>query len=90
MTVTGIVSAVVVGLVVGSLGRLLIPGRQRIPVWLTAATGLVAALLGTIVARLAGIDADGFGPLQLVVQVGLAGLGVALVAGTAGGSRSER
>ncbi|SCG43330.1 GlsB/YeaQ/YmgE family stress response membrane protein [Micromonospora coxensis] len=90
MTVTSIVGAVVVGLVVGGLGRLVIPGRRRIPVWLTAAAGLVAALFGLIVARLAGIDTDGPRLLPLVVQVGLAGLGVALVAGTAGGSRSER
>ncbi|MBO4160946.1 MULTISPECIES: GlsB/YeaQ/YmgE family stress response membrane protein [Micromonospora] len=85
MSVPGIVAAVVVGLVVGTLGRLVIPGRKQVPVWLTLAVGLVAALLGTILSRLVGIDGDGYTLRQLIVQVGLAGVAVALVVGTAGG-----
>ncbi|MFJ6194686.1 GlsB/YeaQ/YmgE family stress response membrane protein [Micromonospora sp. NPDC092111] len=88
MSATGIAAAVVVGLVVGTLGRLAGPGRQRVPVWLTLAVGLTAALLGAIVSRLVGIDSDGYTLRQLIVQVGLAGVGVALVVGTAG-HRSE-
>ncbi|MEU1606233.1 GlsB/YeaQ/YmgE family stress response membrane protein [Micromonospora matsumotoense] len=85
MSVPGIIAAVVVGLAIGALGRLIVPGRKQIPVWLTLAVGLVAALLGTILSRLVGIDSDGYTLRQLIVQVGLAGVAVALVVGTAGG-----
>ncbi|MEU1753337.1 GlsB/YeaQ/YmgE family stress response membrane protein [Micromonospora matsumotoense] len=85
MSVPGIIAAVVVGLVIGALGRLIVPGRTQIPVWLTLSVGLVAALLGTILSRLVGIDSDGYTLRQLIVQVGLAGVAVALVVGTAGG-----
>ncbi|QDY08436.1 GlsB/YeaQ/YmgE family stress response membrane protein [Micromonospora sp. HM134] len=85
MSVPGIVAAVVVGLVIGTLGRLVVGGRTQVPLWLTLAVGLVAALLGTIVSRLVGIDSDGYTLRQLIVQVGLAGVAVALVVGTAGG-----
>jgi uncharacterized membrane protein YeaQ/YmgE (transglycosylase-associated protein family) len=31
MIVTGIISAIIVGLIIGALGRLVVPGRQNIP-----------------------------------------------------------
>ena len=83
MTITGLITALIVGLIVGALGRLVVPGRQAISIWLTLAIGVAAALLGTILARLVGIDASGFSLLTLLIQVGLAGLGVALAAGAA-------
>ncbi len=82
MTVTGIITALIVGLIVGGLGRLAVPGRQNISIWLTMAIGVVAALLGTVLARLVGIGTSGFSLLVLLMQVGLAAAGVALVAGT--------
>lgn len=88
MSVHGLISALVVGLVVGALGRLVMPGRQGIPVWLTVAVGTVAALLGTVAARLVGLGATGFGVLDLLVQLGVAGVGMVLVAVTTGRDRS--
>jgi uncharacterized membrane protein YeaQ/YmgE (transglycosylase-associated protein family) len=35
MTITGIISAIIIGLIIGALGRLVVPGRQPIPIWLT-------------------------------------------------------
>jgi uncharacterized membrane protein YeaQ/YmgE (transglycosylase-associated protein family) len=43
MTVTGIITALVVGLVIGALARLILPGKQNIPIWLTILVGLVGA-----------------------------------------------
>jgi uncharacterized membrane protein YeaQ/YmgE (transglycosylase-associated protein family) len=83
VTITGLITTLIVGLIVGALGRLVVPGRQNISLWLTLAIGVAAALLGTILARLVGINASGFSFLTLLIQVGVAGLGVALVAGTA-------
>ena len=36
MDITGIFTAIVVGALVGALGRLAVPGRQRLAVWLTS------------------------------------------------------
>ena len=86
MTVTGIIMAIIIGLIVGALGRLVLPGRQSIPIWLTIVVGIVAALLGTALARALGIPTatSGVDWLELIVQVILAAVGVALVSGMYG------
>ncbi|WP_020523804.1 GlsB/YeaQ/YmgE family stress response membrane protein [Catelliglobosispora koreensis] len=85
MTVAGIISAIIVGLIVGALGRLVLPGRQNIPVWLTIVVGIVAALIGTAIARGAGLaDTEGVDWVEILIQVALAALGVALVSGFSG------
>jgi uncharacterized membrane protein YeaQ/YmgE (transglycosylase-associated protein family) len=83
MTVTGIISAIVIGLVIGALGRLVVPGKQYIPVWLTILVGIGAALLGTIIARALGLptETSGVDWIELLVQVVVAAIGVAIVAG---------
>ncbi|MFC8850214.1 MULTISPECIES: GlsB/YeaQ/YmgE family stress response membrane protein [unclassified Micromonospora] len=88
MTVAVLVSAVVVGLVVGALGRLAVPGRRSAPLWLPLVVGVVAALAGSVVARLAGADGQGFRLVDVIVQAGVAGVGVVLVAATTGRSDS--
>jgi uncharacterized membrane protein YeaQ/YmgE (transglycosylase-associated protein family) len=85
MTVTGIITALIVGLIIGALGRLVVPGKQHIPIWLTLVIGVVAALLGTVIAKAVGVsDTNGVDWIELLFQVVLAAIGVALVAGTAG------
>jgi uncharacterized membrane protein YeaQ/YmgE (transglycosylase-associated protein family) len=85
MTVTGIITALIVGLIIGALGRLVVPGKQNIPIWLTLVIGVVAALLGTVIARAVGVaDTKGIDWIELLFQVVLAAIGVALVAGFAG------
>lgn len=89
MTVTGIISAIIIGLIVGALGRLVVPGKQKIPIWLTIVVGIVAALLGTALARAMGVptDTEGVDWMELLVQVIVAAAGVAVVAGLYGGRR---
>ena len=83
MTITGIITALIVGLIIGALGRLVVPGKQNIPIWLTLVIGVVAALLGTVIARAVGVsDTKGVDWIELLFQVVLAAIGVALVAGT--------
>ncbi|MFI9589070.1 GlsB/YeaQ/YmgE family stress response membrane protein [Nonomuraea sp. NPDC052265] len=85
MEVTGIISALIIGLVIGVLGRLVVPGRQSIPIWLTIVIGIVAALIGTVIAAAVGVaDTRGIDWIELVIQVVLAALGVALAAGLYG------
>jgi uncharacterized membrane protein YeaQ/YmgE (transglycosylase-associated protein family) len=89
MTVTGILSAILIGIVVGVLGRLLVPGRQPIGMVLTILVGIVSALIGTAIARAIGIPTatSGVDWLELLVQVIVAALGVALVASLTGRRR---
>jgi len=82
MTVTGIITAIIVGAIIGALGRLVVPGRQPIPIWLTIVVGIVAAFIGTALARAIGIPTatNGIDWLELLVQVVVAAIGVVVVA----------
>ena len=51
MSTASIFSAILAGLVVGALGRLIIPGRRAIGWILTFALGLVGAVLGEFLIR---------------------------------------
>ncbi|MEU8330485.1 GlsB/YeaQ/YmgE family stress response membrane protein [Micromonospora sp. NPDC048839] len=86
MLVTGYLGAVLIGALVGLLGRLILPGRQRIGVFATFVLGVGSAVLGTVVARALDID-DGANVevwvlrwdwVVLAIQVGLAIIAVAL------------
>jgi uncharacterized membrane protein YeaQ/YmgE (transglycosylase-associated protein family) len=78
MTIGGIITAIIIGLIIGALGRLVVPGKQDLPIWLTIVVGIVAALVGTaIVGSLR--DTNGIDWVELLVQVALAALGVLLV-----------
>jgi uncharacterized membrane protein YeaQ/YmgE (transglycosylase-associated protein family) len=88
MEVNDIISAALVGAVVGVLGRLVLPGRQRIGVIVTLLIGVGAAVLGTYVAQ--RFNVDGKAPVTfwklswdwivLAIQVGFAVIGTALAA----------
>jgi uncharacterized membrane protein YeaQ/YmgE (transglycosylase-associated protein family) len=88
MEVTGIISALIVGIIIGALGRLVVPGRQRLPIWLTMVIGIVAALIGTAIASVLGVaDTRGIDWIELIIQVALAAVGVSAVAGAYGRRR---
>jgi len=88
MTVTGIISALIIGLIIGALGRLVVPGRQSMPIWLTMLIGVVAALIGTVIARAFGVaETSGIDWTEILIQVILAAVGVALVIGIIGRRR---
>lgn len=86
MTITGVITAILIGIVVGVLGRLVLPGRQSIGLLVTILVGIVAALIGTALARALGIPTttSGIDWLELLVQVVVAAIGVALVASLMG------
>jgi uncharacterized membrane protein YeaQ/YmgE (transglycosylase-associated protein family) len=88
MTATGLITAIIIGAIVGALGRLVLPGRQNIGVLLTVGVGIVAALLGSFIAGQIGVRAtSGVGWIELIIQVVLAAIGVGLVAGFRGRRR---
>lgn len=90
MTPTGIITAILIGIVVGVLGRLVLPGKQPIGMLVTILVGIVSALIGTWLARQLGIPTatSGVDWMELLVQVIVAALGVALVAGLMGRRRT--
>ncbi|MET8090271.1 GlsB/YeaQ/YmgE family stress response membrane protein [Micromonospora sp. NPDC005220] len=88
MEISGFLAAIVIGLIIGALGRLVVPGKQNISIWLTLAIGVLAAILGTLVAGALGL-ADTSGPdwIELLIQVVFAAIGVAVIAGVWGRRR---
>ena len=78
MEVDGIISAIFIGIVIGVLGRLVIPGRQRIGVLWTIAVGIVAALIGSALAAAIGVaDTKGVDWIEWVIPIALDAVGVA-------------
>ncbi|MEU7470522.1 GlsB/YeaQ/YmgE family stress response membrane protein [Streptomyces sp. NPDC044984] len=80
MEISGIISAIVIGIVIGVLGRLVVPGRQRIGVLWTILIGIIAAFIGTAIASGFGVaDTDGVDWIEWLFQIALAAVGVAAV-----------
>ncbi|MCX4646159.1 GlsB/YeaQ/YmgE family stress response membrane protein [Streptomyces sp. NBC_01474] len=91
MEISGVISAIVIGIVIGVLGRLALPGRQRIGILATVVVGIVAALLGSAIAAGIGVaDTKGIDWVEWLIQIGLAALGVALLDRGRTGGRSRR
>ena len=80
MEIGGVISAIFIGAIIGALGRLVLPGRQKIGMILTILLGIIAALVGTYIARLLGVsDTRGFDWIELIIQIACAAGAVALV-----------
>jgi len=78
-----IVSAIIVGAIIGALGRLVVRGKQDISAIATILIGIVAALIGTFIAKALGVgDTNGVDWIKLVIQVVLAAVGVTVFAGS--------
>ena len=86
MKVSDILSAILVGAVIGTLGRLALPGRQRLGIFATLLIGIGAGLLGVVIAKAFGLL--GAAPAHLWflhwhwwvlgIQVALAIVGIAI------------
>ena len=61
-----LISLVIVGLVIGGLGRLLVPGPDPFGLWATLGVGLVGALVGGVLGGLLGL-----GLFSLVFEIGI-------------------
>lgn len=82
MEITGLITALLIGAIIGGLGRVVVPGRHRISVVMTILVGIAAALVGTLAATVLGVaNTDGVDWIELALQVGLAGGGVAALGG---------
>ncbi|MFF4833831.1 GlsB/YeaQ/YmgE family stress response membrane protein [Streptomyces sp. NPDC001315] len=78
MEISSIFSAIVIGIIIGVLGRLVVPGRQRIGILWTIAVGILAAFVGSAIAAAFDVaDTKGIDWIEWLIQIGLAALGVA-------------
>jgi uncharacterized membrane protein YeaQ/YmgE (transglycosylase-associated protein family) len=66
------------GLIVGGLGRLVLPGKHEVGLLATALVGIAASLLGGVLADL--FDAGGL--VRFLVAVALAAIGITLFSST--------
>jgi len=70
----GIIVLVIIGLIVGALGRLIVPGRTPLPIWLTILIGIGSFLLSGLV-----INASAHLILAIVVGAVIAALLIVVV-----------
>ncbi|MGH3877612.1 MAG: GlsB/YeaQ/YmgE family stress response membrane protein [Actinophytocola sp.] len=85
-----IVGLLIAGIVLGILGRLVAPGKQKIPFWLTIIAGIVGALLGNVLASAVGVrETDGIDWIRHIFQIIVAAVAVVLAASLYGRSRSR-
>lgn len=65
-----IISAIVIGLIVGLLGRLIVPGRQNISLLMTVIIGIIASLIGGVLLGLFAYNNNNGGIPWLSIIVG--------------------
>ena len=87
MSTAGIFTALLAGIVIGALGRLIIPGRQAIGWILTFVIGLLGAFFGGFLAE--GLDLDVWWQV-LIVQAVVAAVLVLLVSSLIRSSANKR
>jgi uncharacterized membrane protein YeaQ/YmgE (transglycosylase-associated protein family) len=87
-----IVGALVIGLIIGALARLILPGKQSIGVVVTTLLGALGSLLGSWVTyKLGYTNANGgFEIVPFLVGVVVAVILIAVYVGIIGRSRSAR
>jgi uncharacterized membrane protein YeaQ/YmgE (transglycosylase-associated protein family) len=79
MTVGGVITAIIFGAIIGALARLLVPGKQHMPIWLTILVGIVAAFIGTWIAHLLNLRTHGFNFWETIFQIVVAIIGVLIL-----------
>ena len=69
----GIIWTIIIGLVLGIVGRLILPGKQNIPIWLTILAGVVASIVGFLIANaLVVATTNGVDWIELIIKIVLA------------------
>jgi uncharacterized membrane protein YeaQ/YmgE (transglycosylase-associated protein family) len=70
---------IIEGLVIGLLAKLVVPGRNPVPVWLTILIGIAGALLGNLISNYLGVrHTSGIDWIRHILQVAVAAVLVSL------------
>jgi uncharacterized membrane protein YeaQ/YmgE (transglycosylase-associated protein family) len=80
-----ILSAIIVGLIVGALARLIVPGTKGMSIIATILLGIAGAVVGSLIyGFFGGTDTAGIDWIRLVIQVITAAIFVGIYMGVAG------
>lgn len=80
-----IIGLIIAGIIVGLLGRLVLPGRQPIGFLVTAVVGIVGVLIGWWIAGALGVaQTGGVDWIRWIISIVVSAVLVAIVAGLMG------
>lgn len=72
--------AIIAGLIIGLIAKLVLPGRQPIPLWLTIIIGIIGGLVGNALATALGVrETGGIDWIRHILQVVVAAVLIGLV-----------
>jgi uncharacterized membrane protein YeaQ/YmgE (transglycosylase-associated protein family) len=72
-----IIGIIIGGLIIGLIGKLLVRGRQDIPLWLTIVAGIVGVLVGSAIAAAFGWQTAGIWNIgELILQIVIGALAI--------------
>ena len=75
-----IIWAIIAGLVIGLLAKLVIRGRQPIPLWLTIIIGIIGAIVGNYIASAIHVrHTSGIDWIRHILQVAAAAVLISLI-----------
>ena len=79
--ISDILTSIIGGAILGILARFILPGKQNISILVTVIAGMIAAFVGTLIARLFGFDhTAGIDWWKRIVQLVLALIAVSFAA----------
>lgn len=82
---------IIVGLILGVLARMILSGKQDIPIWLTVVAGILGAWLGNAVSGWIGVrHTGGVDWIRHLLQLGFAVALVALASSVWAGRKAVR
>ncbi len=74
-----VIGALIAGVIIGPLARLVLPGKQNVSIGMTIVLGAVGAFVGGIVYQvLGGGDTSGIDWIKLFIQVAVAAIAVVI------------
>ena len=78
-----VIGALIAGIIIGPLARLVLPGRQDLSIGMTILLGAVGAFVGGLIAQFLGVgDTAGVDWLKFLIQIAVAAAAVLLYAGS--------
>ena len=86
-----LVLLIIEGLIIGVLAKIVVPGRNPIPIWLTVIIGIAGALIGNWISNYVGVrHTSGIDWIRHLLQIGVAAVLVALATQTYSGRGRAR